>query len=73
MWLFDVQQVSAGSDLLDQSPDSEISIHSAGQYHTDLMIRKLHAHLLQANQEKEIERREKDIERERNQKWEQEK
>ncbi len=65
MWLFAFQQVSAGPDLSDQSPDSGISVHLAGQYHTDVMIRKLHLQLLQANQEKERERQEKkEIEKE---------
>ena len=47
MWLFAFQQVFAGSDHSDQSPDSEISVLSAGQYHTAVMIRKLHLQLLQ--------------------------
>ncbi len=72
MWLFAFRQVSAGSDLSDQSPDSGISVHSAGQYNTAVVIRKLHLQLLQANKEKEMakqekerERQEKEIERER--------
>jgi uncharacterized membrane protein YcgQ (UPF0703/DUF1980 family) len=47
MWLFAFQQVFAGSDHSDQSPDSGISVHSAGQYNTAVMIRKLHLQLLQ--------------------------
>ena len=70
--MFAFQQVSAGSELSEQSPDSGISIQSAGQYHTAVMIRKLHLELLQSNQEKERERKEKEKERERAQKLEQE-
>ena len=53
MWLFHFRQDSAGSDRSEQSPDSGISFHSAGQYQQDLIIRNLQKQLLQERQERE--------------------
>ena len=56
MWLFHFRQASAGSespDRSEQSPDSAISFHSAGQYQQDLIIRNLQKQLLQERQERE--------------------
>ena len=59
MWLFHFRQASAGSespDRSEQSPDSAISFHSAGQYQYDSTIRHLQKQLLQEKLEREKER-----------------
>jgi chromosome segregation ATPase len=59
VWLFHFRQASAGSespDRSEQSPDSAISFHSAGQYQYDSTIRHLQKQLLQEKLEREKER-----------------
>ena len=65
MWLFHFRQDPAGSEHSNQSPESGCSVHSAGQYHYDTIIRNLQKQLLLEKQEKERARHAEERESER--------